>query len=286
LEEVKSPQRKEEKVLFLKKTLHLSLKKLSMKKLISFLGCLCFTTALIAQSTNTAAVQKQLEGRNSSDFHLSMCQQYSGGDLKNTFGSNYNVGVGVEKLYWENGFIWGIEGNYLFGSNLNVDPFRYIRTAEGELLAEGSYADIGLKQRGFFAGARVGRLWKLHQNTKRIGGIRTTLGIGFLQHWIRIQDNQGSSAPQVNGFYANGYDRLTNGFALNQFIGYQMMSFNRGINFFAGVEFTQGFTKNRRGFNFDTRLIDDAAKKDILIGIRAGWIITIKMQRNTSNIEY
>ncbi len=257
-----------------------------MKKIILFGVLSIFLDTLTAQSTNAEAVKKLLEGRNSSDFHLSMSQQFSGGDLKNTFGNNYNVGVGVEKLYWENGFIWGIEGNYLFGSNLNIDPFRYIRTAEGELLAEGSYADIGLKERGFFAGARVGKLWKLHQNTKRIGGIRTTLGIGFLQHWIRIQDNQGSSAPQVNGLYANGYDRLTNGFALNQFIGYQMMSFNRGINFFAGVEFTQGFTKNRRGFNFDTRSLDNGAKKDQLIGLRAGWIITIRMQRNNTNIEY
>ena len=70
-----------------------------------------------------------------------------------------------------------------------------------------------------------------------------------------------------------GYDRLSTGFSLNQFIGYQYFGKTRLINFFAGIEGIQAFTKNRRGYNYDTQKVDTKERFDSMYGIKVGWII-------------
>ena len=110
-------------------------------------------------------------------------------------------------------------------------------------------------------------------------------GGGFVQHKIRIQDN-GNSAPQIAPPYTAGYDRLTNGLALTQFVGYQIVSRDKTINFFLGLDFTEGFTRNRRGFNFDTRQADTQKRLDILYGARVGGSIPLFTNQNADDIEY
>ena len=46
----------------------------------------------------------------------------------------------------------------------------------------------------------------------------------------------------------------------------------RRINFFVNLEFTQGFTKNRRDYNFDLMGPDNSQKTDLFYGIKVGWI--------------
>jgi hypothetical protein len=74
---------------------------------------------------------------------------------------------------------------------------------------------------------------------------------------------------------ANVYDRLTNGLCLSQFLGYTNFSNSRRINFYAGLEFMEGFTKNRRNYNFDTAMKDDASRLDFFLGFKLGWIIPL-----------
>lgn len=85
-------------------------------------------------------------------------------------------------------------------------------------------------------------------------------GVGILQHKIRIE-HQDNKIPQLEGDYLKGYDRLSNGLMVHQFVGYFHMSNNRLINFFVGAEAWQGFTKNRRDLNFDTKMHDDKTKQ-------------------------
>ena len=51
--------------------------------------------------------------------------------------------------------------------------------------------------------------------------------------------------------YKKGYDRLTNGPAITEGISYLHCGSKRLINFSLGLECTQGFTQNRRDYNFD-----------------------------------
>ena len=79
----------------------------------------------------------------------------------------------------------------------------------------------------------------------------------------------------LNEDYKKGYDRLTNGFYLSQFIGYTFLDVRKRVNFYVGVEVNEAFTQNRRSWNYDMNLKDDATRNDILLGIKVGWILPI-----------
>jgi hypothetical protein len=73
--------------------------------------------------------------------------------------------------------------------------------------------------------------------------------------------------------YQTGYDRLTNGGMLSQFIGYQYMGVRKKVNFDGGIEFSEGFLKGRRLWNYARNAPDNAREMDVLIGIKVGWIL-------------
>lgn len=108
-----------------------------------------------------------------------------------------------------------------------------------------------------------------------------TLGAGFLEHKIRI-DVDKDDVPELSGDYLKGYDRLTNGLALTEFIGYMHCGNNRLINFIFGFELTQAFTQNRRDFNFDQMKKDDNKRLDLLYGIKLGWFFPLYRHAATS----
>src|SRR5690606_10623621 len=121
------------------------------------------------------------------------------------------------------------------------DVLAGIRGPDGLLISnDRSVADIQLRERGFYVGGHLGKLFRLSDFNPKTG-IRLTVGAGVLQHQIRLQEEVNVSVSAISGDYKKGYDRLSNGLALNQFIGYQHFSLNRRINFYAGFEFTQAF---------------------------------------------
>jgi hypothetical protein len=99
-------------------------------------------------------------------------------------------------------------------------------------------------------------------------------GAGFMQHKINIFD-QDKTIPQLRGDYRKGYDRLTNGWYLEQFVGYNMFDKSGLLNFHIGLDFVAGFTKGRRDFLYDVMRKDDASRIDLLFGLRGGWYIPI-----------
>lgn len=212
--------------------------------------------------------------------------QMPSGDLTSRYGNSLAVGLAIEYVKIPSGWFFNIESNYIFGNTVKEDVLKLLRTTDGNIINDlNAYADVSLRQRGLYTGATVGRILKLHDNGNRFGGIRLALGGGWLYHKIRIQDNQDAVA-QLSGEYARGYDRFTAGIATTQFIGYQMVSRDRTFNFFFGFEATEGFTKNRRGFNFDTGVRDDLKRIDILYGVRVGWQLAIFTNQKAAEIEY
>jgi hypothetical protein len=255
-----------------------------MKKIIFY----TFLAFFLTFSSNLKAQSKKLSDSTLTDFSVGIHfgLQTPQADLAKTFGNNFNAGLHTEFFWWNSRWFVGGGGQFLFGETLKIDPLTALRSSEGLLLGNGAFAEIELRERGAVIDAYVGHLIKIRDNGNQLSGLRVTLGVGFLEHYIRIQDNQNNVTPQVLGVYRNGYDRLTNGLALTQFIGYEIRSRNKTINFYAGFDFTEGFTKNRRGYNFDTRQRDDAQRLDVLIGFRAGLLLPIFSSRNASEYEY
>jgi hypothetical protein len=224
---------------------------------------------------------------NSLFLNVSYSAQLPAGDLANRFSLSMSAGTSLEYFLANKNLIIGTEAYYLFGQTVKEDVLAFARSAEGEILGDiGTYAQVDLRQRGYYWGGHIGRFFKTNEGGNQIGGLRVTLGAGFLQHYIRIQDNQNVSIAQLAGAYRAGYDRLTNGFSLNQFVGWQVLSRNKRINFHIGLELTEGFTKNRRGFNFDTGLRDDKTRLDMLYALKLGWMLPFWSTQKASEIEY
>ncbi|MEM9885833.1 MAG: hypothetical protein AAF849_08075 [Bacteroidota bacterium] len=198
--------------------------------------------------------------------------QFPQADLDDRFGSNGIIHAGVEYLT-DNNFIFGLGANMLFGNVVKQDVLAGLRTQEGFLIAnDRQSADVQLRQRGMYLSAWVGKLFSIDPNNPR-SGVRAAMGAGLLQHRIRIQDEPQRVVAPLVGDYRKGYDRLTNGLAISQFIGYQLLSKDRRINFTLGFEAIQGFTQNRRAFNFDTQMQDTKRRLDVLLGGKLTWTL-------------
>lgn len=235
-----------------------------MKLRVFFLSLL-FTMALQAVA--------QLNLRDSIQFapllDISYAYQVPGADLAKRFGFNSNLG-GSFMIKTKKNWLIGVDGSFIFGNRIVDDSFlRPFEDPGGGIIGiTGLYSNIQLYQRGFTFQAKVGKILPLFQANAN-SGVMVMFGAGFLQHKIRIED-EFQEVPLLNGSTAKGYDRLTNGFMISQFIGYRLMATNKLFNFWAGFEFMQGFTRNRRGFNYDTGLEDNAQRFDALNGFRIG----------------
>jgi hypothetical protein len=200
--------------------------------------------------------------------------QIPGGDIADRFGNNFNVG-GTFQLKTKKNWIFGVDGNFIFGDDVKENTILdKISTSQGFIIGQGGfYADVLLYERGFMFQAKAGKIFPVIGPNPN-SGLMATLGVGLLEHKIRIED-KGNSAPQLSDEYKKGYDRLTNGLSLTEFIGYANFGSHRLVNFQAGFEVTQAFTKSRRNYNFDTMTRDDKSRFDLLVGIRVAWIIPL-----------
>ncbi len=205
-------------------------------------------------------------------------------DLKQRFGQNFSNGLGLE-IIKPNGLIFGVNGDYMYGKKVKEDILSTLYTREGYIIGKNlSPADVFLRERAISIFANIGYIWQL-KKSENLKGIRTSFGVGFLQHKIRIQDDS-RTVSQLTGDYLKGYDRLTNGFSLQQFIGYQYISQNRRINFFGGLEFIEAFTQNQRNWNWDTRQADKTKRIDILTGLKIGWILPFYLNDKGEDYSY
>ncbi len=204
---------------------------------------------------------------------ISYGYQLSGGDMLSRFGNNSSLQLNVDfksKAY----IMVGLNGSYMFGNNVKEQLFTAISTPEGYIInRDGSIADIRLWERGFAIQATLGRLFHFKKPNPN-SGIIFNMGFGFIQHKIRIEVI-GNDVPQLSKEYKKGYDRLTNGFLLSENLGYFYLSNNRLTNLYIGLECFEGFTQNRRSYNFDTMEHDTKKRIDILYGARLMWILPL-----------
>lgn len=251
------------------KMVKLAAKQLSVLKQVSSIIILClFLSTGWAQSLLKDSVM------NAAMLGINYTMQLPMGELAQRYGLSYAIGGGVSFKVKHNVII-GIEGAYAFGRNVkNTDLFENI-TVDGILAIgrDGGLEQISIGQRGFQFKFNVGKIFPF-KKPNRNSGILAMVGIGAIQHRIKINVN-GGNVVYLDEEYRKGYDRLTAGVLVAPFLGYQYMSLNRRINLYAGVECAIGFTKGLRTWNFDTNTSGEGSSTDILIGFKAGWILPI-----------
>lgn len=200
--------------------------------------------------------------------------QYPFLDMAERFGYGGIVGP---QIMWKLKSNWTIDLNFgfLFGNQVKEDTIlRPILTSQNYLISrEGEPVDVFLGERGFLVFGRVGKIFSLG-NANVNSGIHINLGAGFLQHKIKITEAS-QKAPQLLGDYIQGYDRLSNGLLLSQSIGYSHFSNYKLINYYAGIEFFQGLTQNRRSINFDTGKNDPSKRLDVMGSVIFRWYFPI-----------
>ncbi len=192
-------------------------------------------------------------------------------DLADRFGTHFLIGGELHYLT-RKGLVIGGGGQFIFGNNIKEDPLAGLRTPDGNIISqEREYGEVNISQRGYYLGADFGYLLSIGKNRS---GIRMTLGGGLLYHKFRLKAGSGT-IPQLEDPYVKGYDRLSSGPAIRQSIVYNYISTNRLLNFYAGIESIQGFTKNRRGYNYDLNTVSEGSRTDVIFAIKVGWHIPI-----------
>ncbi len=228
-------------------------------------------TAKICQSQVDSAIAIPIVG-----IHFS--GQVPAFDLAKRFGPNLNAGA-IFMYKTKRNWLFGFETNYFFGKNVKEDVLSQLKVdfgsnqGSGVINNEGYFADVRVNERGINTNLFVGKVFKF-LSTNPNSGLMVNIGLGYIQHKINLYDAEQKVAA-IKGTLKYGYDRLSNGISINQFIGYLFIGENRLLNFYFGFEATQGFTKSVRKLNYDTGLADTKQRLDGLYGLRFGWILPL-----------
>src|SRR5690606_34246815 len=173
-----------------------------------------------------------------------------GADLKARFGNSSLIGPSMKYKFGKN-FVLGAEAFFMFGGNVKeADILRGIVTEQGNLIgSNGLLESYTLSERGLLIKGEFGKIISFGSPNPN-SGIYVAVGCGFFQHKIRIETDP-EQVPQLSKEYKKGYDRLSNGIAISQFIGYRYFTSYKFLNLYGGFEIIEGFTQNRRKWNFD-----------------------------------
>ncbi|HEX5111771.1 MAG TPA: hypothetical protein VFV79_02920 [Saprospiraceae bacterium] len=208
------------------------------------------------------------------------------GDMQDRFGESNVLGAGLESISYESKVSIGIDGGYFFGNTVKEDVLLQLRSGDGNIIGiNGLPGDVSLKERGYFMGAHAGKIFSTTDQKSSLTGIRTQLGIGFIQHKIRIQDNQNNIVP-LNKEYLQGYDRLTNGAALRLAAGYQYDSPLNNFHFKIMGDVTAARTQSRRDLDYATGTYLGEKRTDILLGVSVSYVVMISRAQTSENIYY
>lgn len=206
-------------------------------------------------------------------------------DMGKRFGPFFNGGASLSIFNNKLKATMGIEAEVLFGENVDENVLAPLQLDNNGFLGDdGGYADVFLRMRGTYVGLYFNKLIKANKSNPN-AGIAIGFGLGMLQHKIRI-NVESNNAPQFEGDYAKGYDRHTVGPALKQSLQYLNIARYNNFNYAVELEFMEGFTRNLRPINFDTKLNDDATRFDLNIKINFKWYLPIKDLRPSEEIFY
>lgn len=221
---------------------------------------------------------------------VSMDGQLPFGQLKETFRPNLSVGANVTAKTKSN---WTFDFNfqYMFGGNLRDMTASFlgdmVREVGDEYLVidgNGLESTLNFEGRYWYFGPSIGKL--IPVDRWKNSGIWLRFGGGYLGHKIRISDYD-FQVPQLDGNYLKLYDHRSSGFALNQFVGYLFNQKNRLLNFYAGIEVFEFWTKPNRNFVLPEGSTANMKNKfSCLLGLRIGWNVPLYEKKTTTTFYY
>lgn len=221
-------------------------------------------------------VMKRPDASNNQGFLFTPHWAYQnvGGDLTERFYDFTSLGLSVDYKTKKN-LQFGLDYDWYYGNHVKDSTlFDGITGPSGQIIDQnGNFSVVRLSVRGNYVTANLSYVYQIikhHENS----GIMFSLGAGVMQHRIDIFSSQ-VTIPQINGEYEKGYDRLTYGFALKEFIGYQFLIESNKFHFRAGVEFNQGFTQGRRSWNFSSNTPGTDKRLDTTIAYKFGVIVPV-----------
>jgi len=207
-------------------------------------------------------------------FGLNYKANFAGGDFAKRWGFTNTIG-GNADFKLKNGLTFGVDGGFMFGSQFKqLEIFDNVVNSFGTITSQGGTTAIVLfLMRGWNVNTTVGYVFnQLGHNAN--SGLWINAGVGFLSHKIRVE-TQEDQVVNLEGDYLKGYDHLTMGFNTKQFVGYLFQHDKRFLNFYIGVEFIQGFTRNIRNYNFHTKGPENELQLDMINSVKVGWMIPI-----------
>lgn len=245
---------------------------------------LTFCIAIL--TTRTARAQEDLfgptehkESRHGLILNGNIGMDLPGGDMAKRFGLSYRIGPALLYKTTSN-WLFGSQFDFIVGRDIKQDSLminirdKYATVDRGVyefINNDGERIGVQVYERGYAVGLSAGRIFSTNKNAPDNGfTILTTAG--FVQHKINIF-NADKSIMSLRGHYLKGYDRLANGWFIQQYAGYSFFSKSRLINFTLGVEAMVAFTQGRRDWLYDVMRPDHTKRTDMLFGVRAGWFI-------------
>jgi len=201
--------------------------------------------------------------------HFNLGGHLPAADLAKRFGINGSIGAATEFITASN-WAFGLEGAFLFGSKVKEDPLSIIRTPDGDIIGnDRAIATVRLLQRGMYLGASLGKLVTFDDRRQ---GLRLSFSGGWAQHRIRAFDDARTVAI-LTGDYKKGFDRLTGGPALQQFVGWQNVGYGRDMSWVIGFEFSQAFSNTLRDWDFSEMRKLEGGRIDLRFGVRLAWTL-------------
>lgn len=211
---------------------------------------------------------------------------FSMADMKSRFGSNSTIGFSAESVRLKNKIFFGFDGIYLFGNNVNEDVLANLRSYNGSIIdVNGAPGDVTLKERGFYFGLNAGKIFPTTKHENKLTGIRTQIGIGYLQHKVRVQDN-GRNVVALEKDYLPGYDRLSSGPAMHFGLGYHYQHPKQNFHFSIMADLYAAQTQSRRDLDYATGAKLTGKRTDMLGGFSIAYVVVISRERKAENIYY
>jgi len=195
-------------------------------------------------------------------------------DMDTRFGNSFRLGAGISHKSRKNLIVGGQFLFILGGAVQEEGLLSNMSTSQNGIISQfGDVLKVEVYQRGYMCGLHFGKIFPV--NKKNVNsGFTAISGAGFIQHKINIFDRD-NVFPQLRDELVKGYDRLTNGLYLKQFLGYTYYAPNKLWNFRAGIDFVYGLTEGRRNWLYDVEQVGNEKRNDLLNGFSFTWNIPL-----------